>query len=158
MQKLSKYLIKKFYLIKLIFDLLKKYFNTVKFLKFSQIFYRIKKYFIKTRVTKKNLPRKNNHIFFLKEIYWREETINGSSFRYLNINNKIINKEDWKKEKFTKLWLYNLHYFDFLNSKNHKIFVERNKKIIYKWIDENNPFDSVGWEPYPTSLRIVNWT
>src|SRR5205085_8722772 len=25
------------------------------------------------------------------------------------------------------------------------------------WIDENPPAVGVGWEPYPTSLRIVNW-
>ena len=157
MQKLSKLLTKNYLLIRLIIDLIKRYFNTIKFLKFSQILYRIKKYFIKTRVIKNNLPIKKNNVFSLEEIYWRDEVIIGSSFTFLNINKKVITKDDWNNKNFTKLWLYNLHYFDFLNSKNHKIFIERNKKIIYKWIDENDPFVGVGWEPYPSSLRIVNW-
>ena len=157
MQTLSKLLTKNYLLIRLIIDLIKRYFNTIKFLKFSQIFYRIKKYFIKTKVIKKNLPIKKNIVFSFLEIYWRDEVINGSSFTFLNINKKVITKNDWNNKNFTKLWLYNLHYFDFLNSKNHKIFIERNKKIIYKWIDDNDPFEGVGWEPYPSSLRIVNW-
>ena len=53
MQKLSKLLTKNYLLIRLIFDLIKRYFNTIKFLKFYQILYRIKKYFIKTSVIKR---------------------------------------------------------------------------------------------------------
>jgi len=29
--------------------------------------------------------------------------------------------------------------------------------LIQRWIDENEPGHGNGWEPYPTSLRIVNW-
>ena len=31
-------------------------------------------------------------------------------------------------------------------------------RLIRRWIEEHPPGRSPGWEPYPTSLRIVNWT
>lgn len=31
------------------------------------------------------------------------------------------------------------------------------RDLITRWIAENPPPRGVGWEPYPTSLRIVNW-
>ena len=29
--------------------------------------------------------------------------------------------------------------------------------LIDDWIDKNHEVKLVGWDPYPTSLRIVNW-
>jgi uncharacterized heparinase superfamily protein len=31
------------------------------------------------------------------------------------------------------------------------------RALIQTWIDDNPPGQGVGWAPYPTSLRIVNW-
>ncbi|WP_288235949.1 alginate lyase family protein [uncultured Prochlorococcus sp.] len=50
-----------------------------------------------------------------------------------------------------------MHYFDNVNCINNFKYKIRDKKLIYKWINENKLFYGVGWEPYPTSLRIVNW-
>jgi uncharacterized heparinase superfamily protein len=30
-------------------------------------------------------------------------------------------------------------------------------QLVTRWIDENRPGHGTGWEPYPVSLRIVNW-
>lgn len=30
-------------------------------------------------------------------------------------------------------------------------------ELIHNWIENNPPLKGNGWEPYPTSLRIVNW-
>ena len=57
----------------------------------------------------------------------------------------------------SKLWLYNLHYFDDLKSVNSTDRKELHLKLITQWINENKPFEGNGWEPYPTSIRIVNW-
>ena len=55
------------------------------------------------------------------------------------------------------LWLYNLHYFNFLISnkvdKKEKTF----ENFINNWILHNSLGKGVGWDPYPSSLRIVNW-
>ena len=38
-----------------------------------------------------------------------------------------------------------------------KASAELKNYIIQQWIDQNPPVAGNGWEPYPTSLRIVNW-
>ena len=45
-----------------------------------------------------------------------------------------------------KLWEYNCHYLDSPDSLQ-----------IEKWVKENPPAKGIGWDPYPTSLRIVNF-
>jgi len=60
-------------------------------------------------------------------------------------------------EKWEKLWLYNLHYFDDLVSCDAENKRELHSGWIKKWVQENPPGEGNGWEPYPTSLRIVNW-
>lgn len=64
---------------------------------------------------------------------------------------------DWQVSAFGKLWLYNLHYFDDLHSASSHRRTHFHKGLIDRWIEENPPAHGVGWEPYPTSLRIVNW-
>jgi len=34
---------------------------------------------------------------------------------------------------------------------------ELQSDLIKKWVQENPPGEGNGWEPYPISLRIVNW-
>lgn len=56
-----------------------------------------------------------------------------------------------------RLWLYNLHYFDDLNASGAENRADLHRRLIGRWIAENPPVDGAGWEPYPCSLRIVNW-
>ena len=51
--------------------------------------------------------------------------------------------------------MYNLHYFDYINSSNARTEISRS--LIHDWIDNNPVGKGPGWEPYPISLRIVNW-
>ena len=78
------------------------------------------------------------------------------SFCLLNETHKLANADDWNNNQWTKLWLYNLHYFDDLNAEDAKQRVDWHKALIQRWIDENPPAVGNGWEPYPSSLRIVN--
>jgi uncharacterized heparinase superfamily protein len=55
------------------------------------------------------------------------------------------------------LWLYNLHYFDDLNARESDSRRDWHSALIRRWVEENPPARGVGWEPYPLSLRIVNW-
>ncbi|MCP9468676.1 MAG: heparinase II/III family protein [Nitrospira sp.] len=62
---------------------------------------------------------------------------------------------DWASPKLPKLWRYNLHYFDYLDDPARSD--EAKCRLIADWI-ANNPIGvGDGWEPYPVSLRIVNW-
>lgn len=84
-------------------------------------------------------------------------TINFDQFTFLNktYSLKVVG---WDEKSISKLWRYNLHYFDYLvNSVNSDNQIDSQKRIVENWID-NNPFgQGTAWEPYPTSLRIINW-
>lgn len=78
-------------------------------------------------------------------------------FRFLNEEHDILAAADWNHIDWAKLWLYNLHYFDDLNAVNSDVRLDWHQSLITCWIAENHPVAGKGWEPYPISLRIVNW-
>src|SRR5690606_23510268 len=77
--------------------------------------------------------------------------------RFLGVERLISSPSDWNRSDWPKLWLYNAHYFDDLAASQSTGRVEWHRSLIAKWIAENAPGMGNGWEPYPTSLRIVNW-
>jgi len=79
---------------------------------------------------------------------------NPLTFKYLNFHGVVQHQKDWNSSHHQKLWLYNLHYHDFLLS---PIDTSLKHKIIHQWMKQNPWPQGVGWEPYPLSLRIVNW-
>jgi uncharacterized heparinase superfamily protein len=70
---------------------------------------------------------------------------------------------DWQREQVSPLWTYNLHYFDFArdlalayDETSDDRYLESFQALVLDWIGRCQPA-MVGWQPYPTSLRIVNW-
>jgi uncharacterized heparinase superfamily protein len=63
----------------------------------------------------------------------------------------------WDGPAKAKLWRYNQHYFDDLNAQGAEARRDWHTGLIARWIAENPPASGSGWEPYPVSLRIVNW-
>lgn len=83
--------------------------------------------------------------------------LSPTRFRFLNIEHDISESADWNSPQISKLWLYNLHYFDDLNAEGAAGRSELHRELIARWIAENPPGVGSGWESYPLSLRIVNW-
>ena len=79
-------------------------------------------------------------------------------FRNFNFLNESYNLYEvgWDNENISKLWRYNLHYFEFLLQNNIDEKNQEASDILEKWIDENEFGKGTPWEPYPTSLRIIN--
>ena len=75
-------------------------------------------------------------------------------FRFLNQDHSL---REWDDPALPKLWRYNLHYFDDLNADGAEHRCVWHEALMARWIAENPPAAGSGWEPYPTSLRIVNW-
>lgn len=76
---------------------------------------------------------------------------------FLNDQGNLSTADDWDRQSMPKLWRYNLHYFDDLNAEGAETRAALHRKIIGRWIDENPASKGTAWEPYPSSLRIVNW-
>jgi uncharacterized heparinase superfamily protein len=55
------------------------------------------------------------------------------------------------------LWRYNLHYFDDLVAEGAANRVTWHQRLIEQWIAGNPAGEGTAWEPYPVSLRLVNW-
>jgi uncharacterized heparinase superfamily protein len=83
--------------------------------------------------------------------------LEGNTFRFLNRVEQLTSTDSWNSPNLPKLWLYNLHYFDDLNAQGAQTRFDWHHNFIRWWIVENPPSSGNGWEPYPTSLRIVNW-
>lgn len=81
----------------------------------------------------------------------------ANTFRFLNCLGNIVSASDWNDPRRDKLWLYNLHYFDDLNAVGAAGRAAWHRALIDRWVRDNSPGAGNGWEPYPTSLRIVNW-
>jgi len=75
-------------------------------------------------------------------------------FRFLNVAKRFAGPIDWASRDMSRLWRYNLHYFDYLLDARS---IGEASDLIADWIGSNPPPSTPGWEPYPTSLRIVNW-
>jgi glycosyltransferase involved in cell wall biosynthesis len=80
-----------------------------------------------------------------------------SRFRFLNEEHDILSPADWNHAGWADLWLYNLHYFDDLNAPGADVRGQWHRSLLARWVSENPPGEGIGWDPYPTSLRIVNW-
>jgi uncharacterized heparinase superfamily protein len=80
----------------------------------------------------------------------------SSEFTFLNRSQYFPDgKIDWRSLDKDKLWRYNLHYFDYiLDQDRPRASVDA---LIDDWIAQNPPGTPDTWEPFPVSLRIVNW-
>ena len=133
-----------------------KVLNTVKYLKFKQIYYRIYYKLFKPKLRSYNVTDSRNWEWKGPALN-KQSILNHTEVTFLNEKGTIFDKVDWNSGVKTKLWLYNLHYFDDLSAIGTHKKTELHTYFINKWIEQNPPFSGNGWEPYPLSLRLVNW-
>tara|TARA_Y100000768_G_C23978701_1_gene684509 strand:- start:484 stop:2109 length:1626 start_codon:yes stop_codon:yes gene_type:complete len=139
------------------FNILQRYFFTIINLNVTQIFFRIKRNIVKKKFKfyeiknfKPTFDKSSNKL--LKNQKYKKTFLPPDNFSLLNEKENISSFLKIKNKK--KLWRYNIYYFDFLNELNKKNF-KYQKNLINTWIKEITSGE--GLEPYPTSLRIVNW-
>lgn len=130
--------------------------HTLKYLKFKQIYYRVYYKFHKLSVIQPNQPVQLNWTW--AGLLLNEQSLfPNNKVRFLNQDGLVDDINDWNCSSKPKLWLYNLHYFDDLSSCEGPERQTLQLMFIRKWIEENPPCVGNGWEPYPISLRLVNW-
>lgn len=157
------------------------YINTIKYLKPSQIFYRLinrsKRDLYKGKLLRIHIPNdlkiKINFDYLIPELDFDLEYLDrfdtqkllNDEFEFINIENKVELSKAWNDNELQLLWMYNLHYFDYvlklafehIEGNKSSQYYEKFKYLITNWI-ENNPFPyGNGWHPYTISLRLTNW-
>jgi len=82
--------------------------------------------------------------------------ISSGEISFLNRARALdVNSVDWASAGWPKLWRYNLHYFDYLHWPVYSAGMKA--RLIDSWIAAHPVPAGDGWEPYPLSLRTVNW-
>jgi uncharacterized heparinase superfamily protein len=133
-------------------------FHTVKYLKPVQVGSRIWKKIHHPRIPLSPAPEPRKPAAHPSQWCRRTPSMpQENHFRFLNTEATLQEKEDWVSLSHDKLWMYNLHYFDDLTADNAKDRQQWHKHLIQRWIQECPPGTDIAWDPYPTSLRIVNW-
>lgn len=145
------YFIKKFRLIAL-------YYRTIKHLKFIQIYYRIFYKIYRPRISPIGSIEKSclEVEKFVQPILRRQSLVGPGEWELLNKRAKL-SEVGWNSESEEKLWVYNQHYFEDLNAVGGHERTVWHVQLMSDWIQQNPVGAGNGWEPYPISLRIVNW-
>jgi len=137
---------------------LARYWNTLRYLKPIQVYGRLWFRLYRPRPDLKSAPDYQKPGGTFVEPCRRSPSLIGSTqFEFLGETGMLADTADWNHPDKSKLWLYNLHYFNDLNALGCVKRTAWHRALIARWIVENPPALGVGWEPYPTSLRIVNW-
>jgi uncharacterized heparinase superfamily protein len=142
---------------------LKKYYYTVRLLQTRQIVYQLYyRCFKLLPQSFKFLSKKHQNIRPWQQQAWSSPTYTTprlSPEGELTILDEDVcfeHTQVWQDPNRSKLWLYNLHYFDVLNTAEASAHVALLHTFIERWIHDNPPCQGNGWEPYPLSLRLVN--
>ncbi|MHA8104525.1 heparinase II/III family protein [Aquirufa nivalisilvae] len=133
-------------------------FHTIKFLKPTQLIGRFI-HFLPRSIREVTIhPKISTKTSYQGFIAKQSCTKDLDCFTFLSETN-CLSSIGWDHPEVSKLWRYNLHYFDFINSScgEEGSRVQKELDLIHQWIDENPFGKGTAWEPYPSSLRIINW-
>lgn len=136
-------------------------FDTIRYLKPKQVRYRVF-YFIRKKLRGSLRINDSKTVYnitctrlnLLPSISSNSTYFSNNSFEFLNLQHIFQDKIDWDFSGYGRLWTYNLNYFEFLlqEDKSKEDGIKLIDDFIYT-IEKN----SNGIEPYPLSLRIINW-
>lgn len=147
-----------FFLVRLML----RYYHTLKHLRWEQLFYRL--YYPFKRTVYRFAGPEESHITAAREfplvnflhigLYEGSLIIDKQEFRFLNASVVFNESIDWEYRSNGLLWLFNLHYFDWLETP--EMPQEKALDFINQFID-NYRYRGIFIHSYPVSLRIKNW-
>jgi hypothetical protein len=134
-----------------------RYVLTIKHLKAIQVFYQIW-YRLRDRVRPVKLNPVNAKDYLQLHLadfpVQYNHYVSLDTFSFLNKEKSFKDTIDWNFAKLGKLWTYHLNYFDFLLQDN--IDWETGSRLIDDYMSKLSQSRD-GLEPYPISLRTINW-
>lgn len=134
------------------------YWRTLRHLKWTQFRFRLW-YFIKGKLKLEKqfvgpIPSARRLTFQKTAGVPPGVTFQGNTFTALNIRHSFADSVDWNYAQYGKLWTYNLNYFEYLHNPNST--VEEKLGLMHEFKSAYADLKDA-LEPYPTSLRIINW-
>jgi len=134
-----------------------RYLQTVRRLRPVQVYGRIWFRLVRPKAnTRPAPPQRPSSETWVLPARRRSSLTESGQFCFLNEVGTALDSE-WDDPGREKLWRYNQHYFDDLNATDAPERKIRHLALLQDWVASNPPEQGTGWEPYPTSLRIVNW-
>ncbi len=133
------------------------YFRTMRNLRAKQMMF----FFVRRIIKKTYIPKVPAEMLCRSELTMQPSPCLyqydiDKTFTFLNEKKLApLDSIDWVAKDKSKLWRYNLHYFDYLLHESCSI--ESGLQLMLSWIDSNPLGSEDAWEPYTASLRIVNW-
>ena len=102
--------------------------------------------------------------FNLNEARRNAARLEKGTFRFLNKEILLGVPTDWNPRGATRLWRYNLHYFNFAidlallaELENDRASADVLGRLLLDWIEHNPLASGVGWHSYPIARRVANW-
>lgn len=134
-------------------------FHTVKYLRFTQIAYRIYYTFRKKWRSLCSFRYPDSAVRSVKPLHLKPSinapvSFQKQQFTFLNLTHSFESSIDWNFSGLSKLWKYNLAYFDFLHQESME--THTGLKLIHDFIRARDSITD-GLEPFPISLRGINW-
>lgn len=144
-----------------IFKKIALYYHTLRYLRLTQISYRL--YYL----LRKQWRKRTAYQFTLAASHPPAQPLDFKPFlpaqrsyepplhfTFLNLSQTFSDQIDWNFSSHGKLWTYNLNYFDFLLQA--ELSTEEGLSLIHAF-NQHIEERTEGLEPYPISLRVINW-
>lgn len=131
------------------------YIQTLRYVKLTQLYHQVY-YRVRKRIRELNYNEKAPQVQLLsldKGILYQNSYRGNGCLQFINLE-KQFDCIDWNFGEYGKLWAYNLNYFEYLHQET--ITKEESLGLIKDFISKHAT-RSHGIEPYPISLRGINW-
>jgi uncharacterized heparinase superfamily protein len=136
---------------------IRRFWHTACHLQPRQLLYQVRRRVLPPRLKEHiDIRRPGRRITLIAGINRPHTYLGNGRFLFLHREEGLGAEIDWQAAGLPRLWQYNLHYFDYLNQPG--LDYETGLSLISSWINHHPPKSTaVGWEPYPSSLRLINW-
>lgn len=133
-----------------------RYLITASYLRLSQVLWRLYKNINLVPVLNDRAPTRRSPLGLWRAGRRKSPHRCGMIFTFIGLSFDL-NKYGWNSKYLPLLWTFNLHYFDDLVCAGYENRQELHATLVERWMSDNPVGRGVGWHPYPTSIRIVNW-
>jgi uncharacterized heparinase superfamily protein len=134
------------------------WWNTVRWLKPEQVYGRLWFRMQRPRVDLRPAPaRRQPGGSWAVPVARAASLLGPERVTLLDETRELSSARAWDEPEVPKLWRYHLHYFDDLTASGAAERALWHAQLMARWLAENPPGRGTGWEPYPTSRRIVSW-